>query len=66
VGEFAPVDAASQAFRDRLGAFPLLPGGSEIEYVATLAPGAYTVQVNGAGGGSGTVLVEIYTAAPDS
>jgi hypothetical protein len=64
VGDLAPVDAASRVFRDRLGAFPLLADGNEIESVATLAPGSYTVQASG--GGGGMALVEIYTAGPDS
>ncbi len=66
VGGLAPVDATTRAFRDQLGAFALRPDGDEAEQVATLPPGAYTVQAAGAGGGSGTVLVEIYTAGPDA
>jgi hypothetical protein len=40
-----------------------LPSGStDAVILAELAPGAYTVDVKGAGGGSGKVLVELYAA----
>jgi hypothetical protein len=43
------------------GAFAYPAGGSnDTAVVLTLPPGGYTVQISGAGGTSGTALVEIY------
>lgn len=42
------------------GAFSLASGTKDAAVVVTLAPGAYTAQVAGAGGTSGVALVEIY------
>lgn len=43
-----------------VGAFDLAAGSRDAAVVVTLAPGAYTAQVAGAGGGTGTALIEIY------
>ncbi|MBL9202273.1 MAG: hypothetical protein JNL39_17310, partial [Opitutaceae bacterium] len=56
---WAAADAASFA---ALGAFPLPAGSRDAAIVATLAPGAYTAQITGAGGGTGVALVEVYDA----
>jgi hypothetical protein len=45
-----------------VGAFPLSEDSKDAAMVLQLSPGAYTVQVTGAGASSGTVLVEIYDA----
>lgn len=45
-----------------VGAFPLDPNSRDAALVLQLAPGAYSVQVTGAGGSTGTVLLEIYDA----
>jgi len=42
------------------GAFPLAPGSRDAALLLNLAPGAYTVQISGVGGGTGNALVEIY------
>jgi len=44
----------------QLSAFPLPAASADTAMVVTLAPGAYTVQVAGAGATSGVALVEIY------
>jgi rhamnogalacturonyl hydrolase YesR len=51
---------AQLALRQSVGAFALPKNSKDAETVVVLDPGAYTVQVNGADGGSGIVLVEIY------
>jgi len=43
-----------------VGAFSLPAGSQDSALVVTLAPGNYTAQVSGAGGATGTALVEIY------
>jgi len=45
-----------------VGAFPLNADSKDAALVLQLNPGAYTVQVRGAAGTSGTALVEIYDA----
>lgn len=45
-----------------VGAFPLNANSKDAALVLQLNPGAYTVQVRGAAGTSGTALVEIYDA----
>ena len=47
---------------NRVGAFPLTPGSADCDIVTTLAPGAYTMQVDG-GSGTGLALAEIYDAS---
>ena len=54
--ETAAVLAAQQA----VGAFPLPAGSKDAVLWLTLAPGAYTAQVQGVGTGTGVALVEIY------
>jgi hypothetical protein len=43
-----------------LAAFPLAKGSKDAALLLELAPGAYTVQVAGAGGSTGVALVEVY------
>jgi len=47
----------------RTGAFPLVPGSLDAALVITLTPGAYTAHLNGADGGAGDGLLEIYEVA---
>jgi hypothetical protein len=51
---------AQLALRQSVGAFALPKNSKDAETVVVLDPGAYTVQVSGADGGSGVVLVEVY------
>lgn len=44
----------------QVGAFPLAANSLDAVVLASLAPGAYTAQVSGAGGGTGIALVELY------
>jgi hypothetical protein len=44
----------------RVGAFALDPGSKDAAVLATVAPGNYTVMVEGVGGATGVALVEIY------
>ena len=44
----------------QVGAFALAEGGADSALLASLSPGAYTLQVNGASGATGQVLVEIF------
>ena len=44
----------------RVGAFPLSAGGRDAALLVSLAPGSYSVQVRGAAGATGVVLVELY------
>ncbi len=43
-----------------VGAFPLTSGSKDAALTLSLAPGAYTVLLSGADGGTGTGLIEIY------
>jgi hypothetical protein len=52
--------AALQAAFNAVYAFPLPMTSADSAIVVTLAPGAYTVQVNGANGSTGMALIEIY------
>lgn len=52
-------DAFSQ-----VGAFPLEGAAKDAAVLSPLAPGSYTVQVEGAGGTTGVALAEIYDATP--
>ncbi|MDO8540154.1 MAG: endo-1,4-beta-xylanase [Opitutaceae bacterium] len=52
--------AALFAASSRAGAFALRNGSNDAALVATLPAGAWTIQVGGADGGAGVVLVEIY------
>jgi hypothetical protein len=52
--------AALAAAAGRVGAFALQSGRADAALVATLPAGAWTIQVSGADGGSGVVLVEVY------
>jgi len=49
-----------------VGAFALPAGSADAAALATLQPGSYTVQVNGANGTSGIALVEAYDASGSS
>lgn len=46
-----------------VGAFALASGSADSALVATLAPGAYTVQVSGVGNTTGVALAEVYELA---
>ncbi len=46
----------------QVGAFPLPANSLDSAVVTSLQPGAYTAQVHGANGGTGTVLLEAYDA----
>jgi len=52
--------AALQAATVAVGAFPLRIGSKDAAGLVILDPGAYTIKVSGADGGSGLGLVEIY------
>lgn len=58
--------AALAAAFARTGAFPLVPGARESALLVTLPAGTYTAIVEGADGGSGEAIVEVYDADPDS
>lgn len=53
-----PAEVAAAA--SRAGSFGLRAGSKDAALVLTLDPGAYTVQVSGAGGTTGVALVEVY------
>jgi autotransporter-associated beta strand protein len=53
-------DSAETATARRAGAFPLPTGSRDAGMVVTVPPGAYTVQLTGAGSGTGVALVEVY------
>lgn len=55
-GDGAAVAAAAAT----TGAFALANGSADAAMVVTLNPGSYTVIVEGAGGGTGAALVEVY------
>jgi hypothetical protein len=44
----------------RVGAFPLATDSKDAALLITFMPGAYTVQISGAGGQTGIALVEVY------
>lgn len=56
---------ATAAVAARVGAFAFTAGSKDAALVATLPPGSYTAQVNGAANGTGVALVEVYDADPD-
>ena len=58
--EVSPDPALLAASAARSGAFALQAGRADAALVATLPAGAWTIQVSGADGGSGVVLVECY------
>lgn len=45
---------------ERAGGFPLVPGEGDAAMVVDLEPGAYTVELAGADGGTGIGLIEVY------
>ncbi len=47
-----------------VGAFALVDGSADAALVLSLDPGAYTVQLRGADGGTGVALIEVYQLAP--
>ncbi|HEY1794292.1 MAG TPA: CotH kinase family protein [Opitutaceae bacterium] len=51
---------ALSAVSGSMGIFPLAQGSGDSAILMSLPPGAYTMQVTGAGGASGTALGEIY------
>ncbi|MBI5768786.1 MAG: putative Ig domain-containing protein [Verrucomicrobia bacterium] len=52
------------AISQRAGAFALDTASKDAAAVATLAPGSYTVRVEGTGSATGTALLEVYDADP--
>ena len=58
--ETAADPAAMTAAGTRTGAFALKAGTADAALLVTLEPGAYTVLISGADGGTGHCLVEIY------
>jgi hypothetical protein len=44
----------------RTGAFPFAASSADAALIISLAPGAYTAQITGAGGTTGVALLEIY------
>ena len=58
-GGWAGVPALASAFA-QVGAFALPATSGDAALLLSLAPGAYTAQVAGAGGSTGVALVEIY------
>jgi GH35 family endo-1,4-beta-xylanase len=58
--ETSPDAAAIAAAGASAGAFALQAGRADAALVATLPAGAWTIQVTGADGGAGVVLVEVY------
>ncbi|MBL9186095.1 MAG: hypothetical protein JNK23_01320 [Opitutaceae bacterium] len=59
-------DAQVTAVGNALGAFGLAPATSRDAalYAPALAPRDYTIQITGAGGGTGVALAEVYDATP--
>lgn len=53
-------EAALAAAFTQVGAFALPPASRDAALLATLQPGAYTVQARGVAGTTGVALVEIY------
>jgi GH35 family endo-1,4-beta-xylanase len=62
--ETAADPAAITAAGERTGAFALKAGSADAALIITLEPGAYTVLISGANGGTGQCLVEIYEVPP--
>ena len=60
VGAGAADAATITATGTSVGAFALPAGSRDSVILATLAPGKYTVQVSGVGGGTGLAIVELY------
>ncbi len=52
--------AVLQAAFDAVSAFPLPTTSKDAAVLVTLAPGAYTAQVSGAGGSTGIAILELY------
>ena len=55
-----PAGATAATAAVEAGAFPLAAGSRDAALVLSLAPGAYTLRVAGAGGATGVALAEIY------
>ena len=55
-----------QAAFAQSGAFSLPAGSSDAAVLTTLAPGAYTVSITSADGGSGTALAEVYDVTAEN
>ena len=57
----APNDSATlSATAASAGAFPLAASSRDAALIGNFSPGTYTVQLTGADGGGGAVLIEIY------
>ena len=59
-------NSADAATFTSVGAFALANGSRDAAIVTTLAPGAYTAQVNGANNTAGNAIVEVYEADSSS
>ena len=59
----APNAAEISAAASAVGAFAFPEASADSALLVTLAPGVYTAQVSGSGGGTGIGLVEVYTVA---
>lgn len=55
-----PAGLAAAAAAARAGAFAVQTGRADAALMVTLPAGAWTIQVSGADGGAGLVLVEVY------
>jgi hypothetical protein len=58
--------AVLEAAFTQTGAFPLTPGGRESALLVSLPAGSYTAIVEGASGGTGVAIVEVYDVDPAS
>jgi uncharacterized protein (DUF1800 family) len=63
--ETAGATALTSAFA-AAGAFPFSAGSKDAALLIDLAPGNYTIQVNGVGSAAGTALVEVYDLSPET
>jgi hypothetical protein len=62
-GDNADVSRLSAVTQD-VFAFPLTPGSADAATMLALNPGAYTIVISGADGGTGLALMEVYLVAP--
>jgi uncharacterized protein (DUF1800 family) len=63
--ETAGAAALTAAF-GQAGAFPLAASSRDAALLLDVAPGNYTIQVNGVGGATGAALVEVYDLSPEN
>jgi outer membrane protein assembly factor BamB len=60
-GDSAPLLAVGE----KVGAFPLRPGGRDAAALLPLGPGMYSVHLAGRNGGAGVALLELYDGQPE-